>query len=93
MGDRLYLFSDKTLVQLGSLKPDRDRAVIRVPTSKADQDGLCFGPLPIYLPLDPSDSANAAMCLRNIELKFPGTTRKTTPLFFRVATLDSNLAF
>jgi integrase len=96
-------FADPTPAQSGSLKPDRDRAAIRVPTSKADQDGLCFGPLPIYLPLDSNDTANAASCLGNIELHFPsrGTTRKTTPLFFcdermsamSRATLDSNLAF
>jgi integrase len=42
--------ADATKSQLESLVLGRDRAIIRMGTSKADQYGLNFGPLPVYQP-------------------------------------------
>jgi hypothetical protein len=36
-----------------SLVPGRDFAVVKAPRSNADQDGIEFGALLIYLPFDP----------------------------------------
>jgi hypothetical protein len=69
---------------LRSMVRGRDKAVLKPPRSKADQDGTKFGALPIYLPFDDTDPANAAHWLQRLELRFPcsGHHRATTPLFF-----------
>lgn len=81
------LHSDPSLELLLRMVPGRDFAIIKPPRSKADQDGTKFGALPIYLPFDPSDSANAAVWLLRLETRFPcrGTLRLSRPLFFEEA--------
>ena len=73
---------------IASLVPGRDFLVVKPPRSKADQDGTKFGALPIYLPFDTSDIANAAHWIKRLELRFPcrGTRRHLAPLFFDNAT-------
>ena len=81
------IFADPSAAQLLSLVPGRDFAVVKPPRSKADQDGTKFGALPIYLPFDPSDPANAALWLQRLETRFPcpGARRSSLPLFFEDA--------
>jgi hypothetical protein len=45
--------------------------LIKPPRSKADKDGTKFGALPIYLPFDPADVANAVHWIQRLELRFP----------------------
>jgi len=77
-------FADPSAAQLLAMVPGRDVGVVRPPRSKADQAGVKFGTKPIYLALDPTDPANAASWLRNLEISFPchGTIRRQRPLFF-----------
>ena len=81
------LYNDPSAAQLRSLVPGRDFMLIKPPRSKADQDGTKFGALPIYLPFNPADVANAAHWIQRLELRFPrhGNQRRTTPLFFEDA--------
>jgi hypothetical protein len=80
-------YNGPSAVQLRSLVPGREFMLIRPPRSKADRDGTKFGALPIYLPFDPADVANAAHWIQRLELRFPrhGNQRRTTPLFFEDA--------
>ena len=81
------LVVDPTPGMLQNLVPLRDKAVIKPPRSKADQDGTKFGAHPIYQIYDPTDTANAATWLRRLELRYPrrGALRRSTPLFFSEA--------
>jgi integrase len=83
------IVADPSPEALRGLVRGRDKALIKPPRSKADQDGTKFGALPIYLPFDESDPANAARWLQRLELRYPctGSRRAATPLFF------SNAAF
>jgi hypothetical protein len=78
------LVVDPTPEMLDSMTPLRDKAVIKPPRSKGDQDNTKWGAHPIYQIYDPSDPANAAAWLRRLELRFPrrGALRRSTPLFF-----------
>lgn len=81
------LVVDPTPEMLQNLVPLRDKAVIKPPRSKADQDGTKFGAHPIYQIYNPSDAANAAAWLQRLELRYPrhGVQRRPTPLFFSEA--------
>jgi hypothetical protein len=78
------IFVDPSPAQLRSMVPGRDKAVIKPPRSKADQDGTIWGAHPIWIVLDETDTANAAARLQSMEIKFPcnGPQRAKTPLFF-----------
>jgi hypothetical protein len=78
------IHADPSDTLLGSMVPLRDKAVLKPTPSKADQDGSHFGHNLIYLPFDPSDTANAATWLRRLALSFPrhGQKYQDTPLFF-----------
>ena len=73
-----------TPAQLSAMVNGRDKAVIKPPRSKADQDGTIWGAHPIWLTLDETDVANPARWLRQLELAFPcqGVQRAKAPLFF-----------
>ena len=81
------VYADPSPAQLRGLVPLRDKAIIKPPRSKGDQDGTKFGAHPIYQIYDPADIANAAAWLLRIELRFPrrGAYRLITPLFFSEA--------
>eukprot|EP00656_Telonema_subtile_P057865 TRINITY_DN9624_c0_g1_i3.p1 TRINITY_DN9624_c0_g1~~TRINITY_DN9624_c0_g1_i3.p1 ORF type:complete len:285 (+),score=67.40 TRINITY_DN9624_c0_g1_i3:490-1344(+) len=72
-----------TAEQLRSMVPHRDHAVLTPPPSKADQLGVVWGNLPIYLVYAPNMSVNAATRLMALELALPcsGTDRRNTPMF------------
>ena len=78
------LIADPSPSQLQNLVAGRDIAIVRPPRCKNDYDGTTFGPNPIYLPFDPTDTLNAASWLQRLELAFPchGSTRRLRPLFF-----------
>ncbi len=78
------IVADPSPQALRSLVRGRDKAILKPPRSKADQDGTKFGALPIYQLYDDSDPANAAHWLQRLELLFPcsGHRRASTPLFF-----------
>ena len=82
------IHTDPSAALLNSMVPRRDKAILKPTPSKADQDGTHFGHNLIYLPLDPSDSANAACWLQRLALMFPrnGPQYHNTPLFFADAT-------
>ena len=71
-----------SIKQLEELK-DGDMGVLIPCTSKADPFGLIFGSTPIYLPVDHSDVANAALRIAQVLLKFPCSDDKweSVPLF------------
>ena len=70
-GGSEFFCADPTPAQLSSLVNGRDKAVIKPPRSKADQDGTIWGAHPIWLTLDETDVANPARWLRQLELAFP----------------------
>ena len=74
---------DPTAAQLRELQPGRDGAILIPPPSKADQTGEIWGVHPIHLAFDPTERANAAMWLRELELSFPvsGGQRASVALF------------
>jgi integrase len=78
------IHADPSESLLSSMIPLRDKAVLKPTPAKANQDGSHFGHNLIYLPLDPSDTANAASWLRRLALAFPrrGPQYQHTPLFF-----------
>ena len=82
------LCADPSPALLGGLVSGRDKAVLKPPRSKADQDGTIFGALPIYQLFDTSDVANSAAWLQRLELAFPchGADRARSPLFISSAT-------
>ena len=82
------LYADPSPALLGSLVSGRDKAVLKAPRSKADQDGTIFGNLPIYQLFDTSDVANSAAWLQRLELALPchGSDRTRAPLFVSSAT-------
>lgn len=75
--------ADPTAAQLRGMVAGRDGAILIPPPSKADQTGEIWGVHPIHLAYDPSDRANAATWLRDLELNFPvtGSLRASTALF------------
>jgi len=83
--------ADPTRAQLLNLLPGRDGAVIIPPPSKADQTGEIWGVHPIHLPYDPTDRANAATWLRDVELTLPvhGERRTSTALFVTDSALST----
>jgi hypothetical protein len=83
--------ADPTAAQLNSLTPGRDGAILIPPPSKADQFGDIWGVHPIHLEYDPSDRANAATWLQQVELQFPvhGARRAAVALFFTDAKLSA----
>jgi len=77
-----------------------DYACLTPPPAKADQFGVIYGGLPIYLPFHPSTPLCAAREFQIFELAFPlsGPVRRDSPLFtegdgkpFRPSSLDSVL--
>jgi hypothetical protein len=78
------IFADPSPEALRGLVRGRDKAVLKPPRSKAEQDGIKFGALPIYQLFDDTDPANAAHWLQRLELMYPcsGRRRAYTPLFF-----------
>ena len=83
--------ADPSAAQLSGLQPGRDGAILIPPPSKADQFGDIWGVHPIHLEYDPSDRANAATWLRQIELQFPvhGARRAAVALFFTDSKLSA----
>ncbi len=83
--------ADPTQAQLLALQPGRDGAILIPPPSKADQTGEIWGVHPMHLPFDPSDRANAATWLRDIELTLPvrGERRSSTALFVTDSALST----
>jgi len=84
-------FADPTRSQLLSLQPGRDGAILIPPPSKADQTGEIWGVHPMHLPYDPTDRANAATWLRDLELELPvhSGQRALTALFVTDAALST----
>ena len=72
-----------TLNQFLSMVPKRDFAAVFPPPSKADQFGVVWGNMAIYLMYDPSKEINAATDLRSLEINYPiePYLRRTTPLY------------
>ena len=60
-----------------------DYACVTPPPAKADQFGVIYGGLPIYLPYHPTTALCAARELKHLELLLPlsGQNRRITPLF------------
>ena len=74
---------DPSKEQLLAMVPG-DFAMVKPPPSKADQWGIVWGNLPVYLTYDPSQEVDAATSLRALELSYPvrgSELRKATPLF------------
>jgi hypothetical protein len=88
-----------TRLQLLNLKVG-DYACLTPPPAKADQFGVIYGGLPIYLPFHPTTPLCAAREFQTLELAFPvsGPQRRDTPLFvegdgrpFKPSSLDTVL--
>jgi hypothetical protein len=88
-----------TRLQMLNLKVG-DFACLTPPPAKADQFGVIYGGLPIYLPFHPSTPLSAAREFQTLELALPasGPQRRDMPLFtegdgrpFKPSSLDTVL--
>ena len=77
------LVRSPTPIQLASLVPGEDYAILTPAPAKADKFGTIYGNLPIYLPYHPGEAINAATRLRDLESAWPlsDTSRREHPLF------------